>query len=409
MLNSLPKNINEIHLFLRYDAPPSCYPGICHSDHISTYGVSLSLFSLRNFTNLRSLTIRFFNITNIIQEISKKTTLVYLDLQKCQTHDKIFTFNQLSNLEHLNIKDVSFVDSHMKDIPNPLSGIFNACKNLKHLDAPDFDVDLAEIKMENWVNLRNLVYLNIRWQASDAVIEKIIKYCNKLEFINTGTLNSGSIIKLTKLENFNYLILHRTNSTNKVNSNKLIVAVLNNCKKLKHLEIYGSTKVEALIFNDLSKLQYIESLNLEFSCKLKDPAIIAIAKNFKLLKCLNIGGCDITSNALIALTSLKNLKELNVAHNDNIEDNFIVKLRGIKSLNCSVCKKLTDAGVIQFIKNNPDLEFLNISFNTNVTMDTIIAAEEAVKNRINDTFLSIRAHYLNLDKAYIKPQWLIYC
>ncbi|XP_044001844.1 dynein regulatory complex subunit 6-like isoform X2 [Aphidius gifuensis] len=374
ILNSLPKDINEIHLFIR----PFEQAEAWFMNRIFPCGDSPSLFSLRKFTNLRSLTIRSYNITEIIREISKKTTLVYLDLQKCTTNQANFTFNQLINLEHLNVRDVSFTWSN----PNLLSGIFNTCKNLKHLDAPDFHVDLAKIKMENWVNLRNLVYLNIRWQASDAIIKKIIKYCNNLEFINTDTLNSESIIKLTQLENLNYLKFEKTNNIN----NEVMVAILNNCKKLKHLVIHGDDRVEASIFDDLLKLKYIESLNL--ACN------------------LNIGPSSITSTAYVALTSLKNLKKLNLEWNSNVEDNFIVKLRGIKSLNCSGCRKLTDAGVIQFIKNNPDLEFLDISYIPKVTIDTIIAAEVAVKNRTNDTFLAIKTRDPVLKEACIKSQWL---
>ncbi|XP_044005433.1 uncharacterized protein LOC122850341 [Aphidius gifuensis] len=401
MLNSLPKDINEIHLFLELNTAFNQQLGL---SHFPNYAVSPSRFSLRKFTNLRSLTIRTCDITGIIQEILKKTTLVYLDLQKCKTTKEIFTFNQLSNLEHLNIKDVSFMDSQRQNIPNPLRGIFNTCKNLKHLDAPDFDVDLAEIKMENGGNLRNLVYLNIRWQASDAIIKKIIKYCNNLEFIKIDELNSESIIKLTKLENLNYLKFAKTNNIN----NEVMVAVLNNCKKLKHLVLPQDNEVEASLFDDLSNMQYIENLNLAFSSKLGDSSIIAIAKNCKLLKCLNIGGCVITSSAYIALTSLKNLKELNVERNNNVEDNFIVKLRGIKSLNCSVCHKLTDAGVIQFMKNNPDLEFLDIRFNPQITMNTIISAEKASKNRTNDTFLSIKTVEPDFRRVCRRSQWLIY-
>ncbi|XP_044001840.1 SCF E3 ubiquitin ligase complex F-box protein GRR1-like [Aphidius gifuensis] len=406
MLNSLPNDINEIHLFFPFEwGEFSCSNrGMWVSDCCSSYYIPPSRFSLRKFTNLRKLTIRTCDITSIIKEISKKTTLVYLDLQKCRTEKEIFTFNQLSNLEHLNIKDVYFVDSRMKDFPNLLSGIFNSCKNLKHLDAPGFHVDLAEIKMENWVNLKNLVYLNIRWQASDAIIKNIIKYCNNLEFINIDKLNSESTIKLTRLENLNYLKFAKTNNIN----NEVMAAILNNCKKLKHLEIDRRSRVEASIFDDLSKLQYIENLNLSSCDKVGDSAIIAIAKNCKLLKSLNIGACfSITSTAFIALTSLKNLKELDVAVNENVEDNFIVKLRGIKSFFCYECDRLTDAGVIQFIKNNPDLEFLNIN-DTYLTIETIVGAEEAVKNRTNDTFLTIESIGLDFKEALIESPWLIY-
>ncbi|XP_044003957.1 uncharacterized protein LOC122849330 [Aphidius gifuensis] len=381
MLNSLPKDINEIHLFfIPYVSQESLGldPKEC-SLVISSYlfySVKVSRFSLKKFTNLQKLTMHSCTINNIIQEISQKTTLVYLDLQECKTTKKIFTFNQLSNLEHLNIKGVSFEDSPWQNIPNPISGIFNTCKKLKHLKAPDFDVDLAEIKMENWANLQNLAYLNIRWQASDAIIKNIIKYCNNLEFIN-------------------------------IDDKEVMVAILDNCKKLKHLVIHENDRVETSIFNDLSKVQYIENLNLAHSGKLKNSAIIAIAKNCKLLKCLNIQNCSITPTGYIALTSLENLKELNIESNKNVKEDFIVKLRGIKSLNCSKCKKLTDAGVIQFIKNNPDLEFLDISDIPKVTIDTIIAAEEVSKNRTNDTFLSIKTYDHYLSRACIESQWLV--
>ncbi|XP_044005677.1 F-box/LRR-repeat protein 2-like [Aphidius gifuensis] len=162
-----------------------------------------------------------------------------------------------------------------------------------------------------------------------------------------------------------------------------IIAISNNCKKLEHLEIpYCKITSCPFSLDHLSKLQYLEYLDLSCIKKLQDSTIIFIADECKHLKYLNIEGPNnITENAFDVLMKLENLKELTIDCNKTITNNFVEKLKGLRVLNCRGCINLTDAGIIQVIKNCPDLERLTLSFIDNITLDTIIAADLATKNR----------------------------
>ncbi|XP_044020226.1 F-box/LRR-repeat protein 2-like [Aphidius gifuensis] len=173
-------------------------------------------------------------------------------------------------------------------------------------------------------------------------------------------------------------------------SEETIIAISNNCKKLKRLEIYECSIKPAIdgeplsspsVLKELSKLKYLEHLNLRDTENIDDNTIIAIANNCKNLKSLDIYGTsdNVTETALVALTNLKNFEKLNVGFS-HISDSFIIKLKGLKELYCDECMELTDAGIIQVIKNNPDLEILDVCSIDNITLDLVIGADQATKN-----------------------------
>ncbi|XP_044005802.1 uncharacterized protein LOC122850802 [Aphidius gifuensis] len=145
-----------------------------------------------------------------------------------------------------------------------------------------------------------------------------------------------------------------------------ITAISNNCKKLIRLEIfsgsiYNDPPSSPSVLDKISRLQYLEHLKLCMGKYLKDSTIIAIANNCKNLKSLEIAGCSaITETALVALTKLNNLQKLDVSFLD-ITDSFISKLKGLKELHCKGCTELADDGIIELIKNNPDLKEIDVS------------------------------------------------
>ncbi|XP_044020590.1 F-box/LRR-repeat protein 2-like [Aphidius gifuensis] len=227
-------------------------------------------------------------------------------------------------------------------------------------------------------------------------------------------MNETALKKLTELKNLECLILEEHNEES-------IIAISNNCKKLKRLEIHhciiassidGEPLPSSSVFDELSKLQCLEHLNLCYAQNLQDSTITAIANNCKNLKSLDIRGsiCDITETSLVVLTNLENLVKLDVSCLNIITDSFLIKLKGLKELHCYSCKNLTNAGIIKFIKNNPDLERLDVRYINNLTSDLAIAADQATKNRTNGIILSIIIDDLSIIKAsksIIKSQWLV--
>ncbi|XP_044001391.1 putative adenylate cyclase regulatory protein isoform X3 [Aphidius gifuensis] len=402
--NSLPEEIKEIHLFSK-----------------PRYNRKLHIFmSLQRFRNLQKLTSVGLCLDNInLQEIADITTLVHLDIRLYNIHTNLFLFNKLVNLEYIDLTmgiecDVTNFSTKV------LETIFCTCKNLKHLNIPAASYNIAEIPRKKWINFRNLEYLSICCDIMPDLANTIVEYCKNLKHLKHNprytAINNTALKKLTELKNLESLILTKTNELHE----ESITAISNNCKKLKRLEIPDSTIKPAIddeplsfpsVLDDLSKLQYLEHLNLRSTENLEDSTIIAIANNCKNLKSLNIENCrSLTETALDALTNLKNLQKLNVGCLNIITDSFLMKLKGIKELYCDDCQKLTDAGIIQFIENNPDLERINIWILNNITINMIIGADQATKNRTNGIILHIMDCNLLLSEAsmsIITSQWLV--
>ncbi|XP_044001535.1 putative adenylate cyclase regulatory protein [Aphidius gifuensis] len=406
IIDSFPEEINEIHLF----SEPIC--------DLRVRNISMSV---RRFGNLQKLTLVGIFLNNInFQEIADLTTLVYLSIGlQSKRHNNHSLFNKLVNLEYIDVKmgTMYYGDNISTE---ELETIFCTCKNLKHLDIPQCSYTVAGIPLEKWINFQNLQHLGISCHLTPELANTIVKYCKNLKHLRIPNYygnNTYSLKKLTELENLECLILGSPNYLHE----ESIIAISNNCKKLKRLEIPDCDIQPAIddlplsspsVLDELSKLQYLEHLNLRRANNLEDSTIIAIANNCKNLKKLDIRDCKtITKTALVALTNLKNLQILNVSYLDNIITNsFIIKLTGLKELDCSYCRKLTNSGIIQFIKNNPDLEFLNVCFIEKITANLITAADKATKNRTNGIILHIRISnpsIIQTSKSKIKSQWLV--
>ncbi|XP_044005804.1 F-box/LRR-repeat protein 2-like [Aphidius gifuensis] len=358
IINSLPEEINEIYLF-----SPSQRKTVP--------------MSFKKFTNLQKLTVHGLCSGSIFPEIAEKTTLVYLHIQ---LSNKFFLFNKLVNLEHIDLTlrmqpdDVFDTDTDTDLTTKVLDTIFCTCKNLKHLDIPRGPYDLAKISLKKWINFQNLEYLRINGNIMPDLANTIVQYCKNLKDLRIDNrhhcINETALKKLTELENLECLVLPDCNKL----SDESIIAISNNCKKLKKLEIPAGymfdSRPSPSVLHEISKLQYLEHLKLFMVKSLKDSTITAIANNCKYLKSLDIGCCRaITETGLGALTKLENLQKLDVRCIDIITDSFISKLKGLKELDCGGCRKLTDDGIIQVIKNSPDLTKIDVR-NTIITINS---------------------------------------
>ncbi|KAF7993428.1 hypothetical protein HCN44_010014 [Aphidius gifuensis] len=421
IINSLPEEINEIHMISE--------AWVCKEKKVS--------LTFKKFKNLKKLTLhgcsRFLD-SIILQEIAEKTTLVYLNIRLHDIPERFFLFDKLVNLEYINLTLVTYPSSSFCGIKNNLSTkvlntIFCTCKNLKHLEMPPALYDIAEIPFKKWINFQNLEYLGISCNnIMPDLANTIVEYCKNLKHLRLHypyhcRINEAALKKLTELENLESLILLFYMKI----SEESIIAISNNCKKLRVLEIPNCYLVPSIdgeplsspsVFDELSKLQYLEHLNVagpfhyrDEATYLEDSTIIAIANNCKNLNILHIKNQKaITETALVALTNLENLQQLDVSYLNIITDDFIIKLKGLKTLNCSYCPKLTNVGIIQFIKNNPDLEQMCV-LQSNIATDLVIAADQATKNRTNGIILQLSIDYwFNREfsaRPIIKSQWLI--
>ncbi|XP_044005675.1 F-box/LRR-repeat protein 2-like [Aphidius gifuensis] len=279
--------------------------------------------------------------------------------------------------------------------------------------------DDEKILLRCGVYIRELTLTEVCDSSILSIVGERCKNLTKLEFVFDETsrklkdlkikVQSGAraIIILTELENLECLELNYQELTKEA-----IIAISNNCKKLKHLEIpYCQIKSCPFSLDHLSKLQYLEYLDLSGIKILQDSTIILIADECKHLKYLKIKGSNqLTEVGFEALTSFENLQKLSINRNTAITNNFVEKFKGLRVLNCRGCINLSDAGIIQVIKNCPDLERLDLCDMDKITLDTIIAADLATKNRINDIVLHIHISNWTLHKnseSIIESQWLL--
>ncbi|XP_044001447.1 uncharacterized protein LOC122847694 [Aphidius gifuensis] len=410
IINSLSEGINEIHI-----------------PHKRWWNSERAvLFTLKKFKNLQKLTLHSLCLDELIlQEIAEATTLVYLYIRLYDTHIEFPLFDKLVNLEYIKI-ELQGEDKDRKDTTKVLDTIFCKCKNLKHLDIPNYYYDLAEIPLAKWKNFKNLEYLTLScYEILPDLADTIVKYCKNLKhlFLNPrfSHIEANVVEKVTKLENLESLEIH-----DKCFDEEAIIAISKNCKKLKRLELYHCAVLTGIdndaslrehsspsVLNELSKLQYLEYLSLSDTERIDDNTIIDIANNCKNLKHLDICTNDdnnITETALLALTKLENLEILRVASHD-ISDSYISRLKGLKEFICSYCWNLTDTGIIQLIKNNPDLEEICAFGLETFTIDLVIGADEATKNRTNGIILRIEiddSSLIEASKSLITSQWLVF-
>ncbi|XP_044001514.1 uncharacterized protein LOC122847729 [Aphidius gifuensis] len=404
IINSLPEEINEIHILNK------CW----WNDKRA------ALFTLKKFKNLQKLTLHGLCLDKLIlQEISEATTLVHLNIELYDKHIEFPLFDKLVNLEYIEI-EVETEDEDKKVFTKVVNTIFCKCKNLKHLDIPHDFYDLAKIPLAEWENFKNLEYLRLScYEVLSDLADTIVKYCKNLKHLCMNPIchfiKTNVVKKLTKLENLEILQMNDYGL-----SEEAIIAISNNCKKLKHLELDNCYLVPSIdseelsspsVLSELSKLQYLEHLSLICAENIEDNTIIAIANNCKNLKSLDICGIsdDITETALVTLTKLENLEILRVSF-CNISDSFIIKLKGLKKFDCDNCENLTDTGIIEFIKNNPDLQEIYAVGIDNITIDLVIAADQATKNRTNGIILRLRISNPpegRTFKSNIESQWLV--
>ncbi|XP_044001731.1 uncharacterized protein LOC122847939 [Aphidius gifuensis] len=264
IIDSLPEEINEIHLF---------------SEPIRDVQVRNISMSIRRFGNLQKLTLVGIFLNNInFQEIADLTTLVHLNIGlHSKIHKNHSLFNKLVNLEHIDVT-MGYMYYGNNFSTEELETIFCTCKNLKHLDIPQCYYSVAEIPPERWMNFQNLQHLGISCLSMPDLANTIVKYCKNLKHLSIPKYygnDTYSFKKLTELENLECLILGSPNYLYEDS----IIAITNSCKKLKRLEIPNCTIQPAIddvplsspsVLDELSKLQYLEHLNLRRVEQLED-------------------------------------------------------------------------------------------------------------------------------------------
>lgn len=124
-------------------------------------------------------------------------------------------------------------------------------------------------------------------------------------------------------------------------SNRIIRNILNNCKKVRRLNLDSSTRLNFYSFNlmvqDWNKLRH---LNLSCCTEMNELSAKLLIENLKELESLNLCGTRINGRCLVNLNT--NLKRLDISYCWNVQ------LPGLLSLARAPCKDLIELSVNNF-------------------------------------------------------------
>lgn len=122
-----------------------------------------------------------------------------------------------------------------------------------------------------------------------------------------------------------------------------------------------------------------------------DDIIMADLMNCKNLKYLNVS-CNpgITDHSLWKIAKLENLQNLLINYNSNISDIPFGQLRmeKLEKIELQNCRRITDPGIIELIKNSPNLECLDL-VGSSITSETLVAAVDEMNFREDNKILKL--------------------
>ncbi|KAF7988610.1 hypothetical protein HCN44_001183 [Aphidius gifuensis] len=372
ILAMIPKDIKEIYLLINKNSEME---KLRHT----------AVKALLEFHNLSHLALHnVFIGKDLMEALSLKTKLVYLDLKGCHFWENDTSmFSKLINLEHLDLRYVEHLDDYV------FSDIVENCIELKYLNLER----IYNIETKNHVsqlgNLRKLEYLNLKnTHVGKFMLSDIIKNLKNLSYLdinNCYELPKYLIDYLNKLMNLEYLNLENIQDLN----TKSVVALVNNCRNLKTLKILLSNNVSANAFKKIRNLKKLEHLQLDCITKKNEKALVIIANECKNIKYLLISASSrATVASPVELGNLIKLETLILNNFNEVPPEIFKKLDRLKHLDFSLCKNVTDSVAAYVIDNCQNLTYLCCS-ETGISIDFLNYTVEKFKYRTNNNILII--------------------
>ncbi|XP_011308262.1 uncharacterized protein [Fopius arisanus] len=113
----------------------------------------------------------------------------------------------------------------------------------------------------------------------------------------------------------------------------------------------------------LTQLKPLRSLDLTAVEGINDLFLGELADNCKNLGHLNLTlCCGVTDRGITSLRNLPLLQQLVLNHVDSVTDAPLSALHTLKKLECLLCKRVKDEGIVTLMKNAISLEYLNVVF-----------------------------------------------
>ncbi|CAL6079688.1 leucine-rich_repeat domain-containing protein [Hexamita inflata] len=358
-------------------------------------------FTCQTLKELRMYGINFENFMNINLENLETLKISHCNLNECEYFSKVL------ELELDNVQNAEYILSkQMCKTIKKLKVTFCSVTSLNSLQLEN--VEVLYIKDDLTLNIENIrmyqhlkvLYIGLYSDIDTTPLQHLTKlttvkfeYCNNI-IIN---LNSESIknFQLNNPQQYSNCTLKSVDSFQLPNIEILGIqcfSAVYNFNKFQNLKELDLSKSQGL---DLSLLQDLTSItSLNFSCcNLRDTTnmseqavqklkyiktpLFEVKENYYIdiaplkflvqLEKLNMNHCEL--NKIDVLSYLTNLKELELADNDNIDDiTPLSNLLQLRILNLQHCC-LTNVEALQFLQN---LEELNLANNFNINKNKVI-------------------------------------
>ncbi|XP_015127744.1 F-box/LRR-repeat protein 7 [Diachasma alloeum] len=185
--------------------------------------------------------------------------------------------------------------------------------------------------------------------------------CSKKYLLRKFDLNLERFMKLKHLSLKSF-----SSSSNVLKSMEM------NHKSLTHLSLFYC-KMDADNLLLITKLANLEALQVTHSI-IDENWLRKFIENCRKIRHLDISySKSITDSGALNLQKLKNLECLSIQGTKAITDKSLMHLYNLRELNCSRCERISDPGIMNLIRNAPNLVFLNLH-DTKITNKTIAEA-----------------------------------
>lgn len=196
------------------------------------------------------------------------------------------------------------------------------------------------------------------------------KDLEELNIVLCDQLNVDCIRQISKLSNLKKLAISNGYSSIHLNSS---YSALKELKSLRHLEIryvnYGVLDNMLLEFSKEVPLEY-----LDLSCGPMTKTLLQALLNFTTLRGLKLNrkkDCD--DEVIMKIAKLKTLEEFSIA----------------------ACHNVSDEGVLQLVRLNPKIRFVDVSYCHNLMPELVSALVEITKDRSHVLTLRVGGTDLN--------------
>ncbi|XP_063978502.1 uncharacterized protein LOC135163169 isoform X2 [Diachasmimorpha longicaudata] len=223
--------------------------------------------------------------------------------------------------------------------------------------------------------------LKIATPCDPIILSTAVNICSNLSKltidggnIECRTSRSSKKYLLRKLDlNFERFMKLKYLSLKSVSSSSNVLkSIVMNQKSLTHLSLfYCKMDAESLLL--ITKLANLEALQLTHSI-IDNEWLRKFIENCRKIKHLDISYTEsITDSSALDLEKLKNLECLSIQGTRAITDKSLMHLYNLRELNSSRCNSISDPGIINLIRHAPNLMFMNL-YGTKITKKTIAEA-----------------------------------